>query len=136
MALVSSYKGLVEWAPNHGHTQHYREVAKTTRRVTPRDLHCLSADRLAGLTKWVEATLTKRMADMPWILRDSYDLAADIQHLRLPPGAWIAKFDIKHFYMSGTPEEIANTIAPVPCATAEDLALRHAILFLLSNQYV
>ena len=89
-----------------------------------------------SLSRWVAHTLEQHLASQRHLLRDSFDFATRVRGHPLPPESALHRIDLKHFFMSGTPSELAELSTQIIPDGRLRTLVHDAILWLLQNQFV
>ena len=93
----------------------------------------------ANLILWVAGELRGLLAKhgASHLLRDTAQLVRDIRGMRVPLGSYLVKFDVKQYFMIGSPDALLYACVKdhgLPSERAD--ILRGALSYLLRNQYV
>ena len=99
-------------------------TVKTHKRAPEfRNIHAASNWRLSGLSIAVTSVLDRKLNELDHLIKSTKDFTKAISKIKPEAAHKFAKFDIKHFYMSGEPHVLASL-----CSKAfNDLAWRDAV---------
>ena len=73
-----------------------------------RGLHSSTKNPMLPGMKWIAAVLKERISHLPHLVISSEDLANKINKTRVSSNARLLKFDLKDYYLSGTPTELSE----------------------------
>ena len=104
--------------------------------VVCRNIHGGGRWPLAGVGAWLTRHLRKITRSLPHILTSSADLVKKLHCLQLPPCCKLVKIDIKDFFLTGTPAELARAVSSLFDNVRERELVRDAILLLTEHQYI
>jgi hypothetical protein len=103
--------------------------------VTMRCIHKGIAPCFLGLSKWVASQL-EPLADRPWIVKDTSTFVDRCRGMSVTSNSRMSTFDLKDFFLSGTPNHIATTISSAFDDVGLKAVMHDALFFLLDNQFV
>jgi len=105
--------------------------------IKPRALHCAPSYAYEGVGRWLSRELRRKLDPFKHLVKNAADAKRQMSSATLVGTEELVKLDIKDFYLSGTCEQITNTIAP---AFNDDHRLwqlvKRALEFLLQHQFV
>ena len=109
--------------------------------VSFRGIHAAPRYAFRSLSMWVSGELRRAMGRCDHLIVNASDLIRKACSRRYSSGAIALKLDIKDFFMEGRHEDLAADALKtknlsVDNDTSTDEAFRHAVQFLLANQYV
>ena len=100
-----------------------------------RNLHASSNWVFGALSRFVSNTLQAELNSKRHILRDSKDFVDRILQLQPNPAHRFCRLDVKHFFMTGTADELSDLSVQFFSNPLKDL-LHKVIFFLLDNQHI
>ena len=104
--------------------------------IVARNIHSGGRWFLAGLGFFIKLQCQRLMAGFTHLIANSSDLVVKLKEVRLPPGDNImAKIDLKDYFMTGTPAELA-TIASKPLEGDLRKLMYDVVFHCCSNQYI
>ena len=71
-------------------------------------VHAAPDDFMKPGMKWIASLLKTHLAQYTHILKDTDHLLDVLCHVQVPPEAWLFRFDVKEFFMSGTHSAICT----------------------------
>ena len=78
-----------------------------------RDVHANTAASLQGLSIWLgEQCYAQLDAKVSHILKSSTDLVNRLHKIQCPPGSFLMRIDLDHFYASGSANELVDSVKP------------------------
>lgn len=102
-----------------------------------RNLHCSKNYSFSGLGRWVHWCINTKLLDIaPHLLRTTEEVVDRLRNIRPEPDLMLYRFDIKSFYMSGLPHDIAEAASSIFDVGPRRSVVRGASLFLLSSQFI
>ena len=135
----SLYNSMMKSATTHGTTPltKLQLTCKTLKsELAWRNIHASSGNSFTGLSLWLCKVFSAATATLEHILPTRESFVRWAKNIRLGKNDYMLRIDIKHFYMSGKPEEIAE----LACETLQEGPQRDtyfgAVLWLLTNQYI
>ena len=99
--------------------------------VSFRPLHTAAGYAFKGLSMWLCKKVRAYFSDYQYLLSNSSSLTKDLRKLVAEPTFVIAKFDIKDFFLSGTPEQLIRD-AKVPFSGMERELIGDVVEFSLT----
>lgn len=84
----------------------------------------------------IKSILALRLKGFRHIVKDAFELKQRLQHVHVPDGSLLYRIDMKSFFMSGEPIELARTVSACFNNAAQRDAMLDGILFLLTHQYI
>ena len=101
-----------------------------------RNLHAVGKWVFRALSVFVGLVLDNALKELcPHLLRDTLEVINRLKGLSMPCGAKFASADVDSFFMSGKAHELVQLLGP-PFWGKRLIVLKHAVFFLLDNQYV
>jgi len=116
-----------------------RKSHKPAGKVTLRQVHSTPRYAFEGLSRWIASILGAKLKMLaPHVLRDCRDFCTRLDFQRPKSHEFVARMDIRDFFLSGTKEEIVFDIISVFAGEDPDLIqlIHDVLLLLLSHQYV
>jgi hypothetical protein len=103
--------------------------------VSVRTIHRGIKPCWSGLSRWVVGILTPILSQLPWLVPDTQGARQLIKSARVKASDVLAAIDLKDFFLSGTATEVTDGVGSlVPLGIRS--VFKHALFFLLDNQYV
>ena len=100
--------------------------------IVPRSLHLARNPMLHGLSAWITWKMDPELKGLSHIMKDSFAFRRSVHNLAVPLGAKMVAIDLKDFFLSGSPSELARDST----SGSDDPLLREAALIVLEHQYV
>jgi hypothetical protein len=100
-----------------------------------RPIHAATSFGYEGLSRWVAMALTIELKPCHHLLRDSMDLKTQLEG-RVFPYLTMYRLDVKDFFLSGTPEILAEAATRYIEPQTKRIMVRRALVFLLERQLV
>ena len=100
-----------------------------------RNIHCAASSPFKPAMRWMAEIFRHAMRDLPYILRDSDDLAEKMQRTQVEPFDKIVKADISDFFMSGKQSDLQSD-GQLAAPESFRKAFGDMITFILGSQYI
>ena len=108
--------------------------------VKCRDIQAMASDKFQGLSVWLGKYFRKKVATLPFILKDATELAKLLRERHMPPDCILKTADIESFFMSGTAEQIHKDVNEFLLQEGETRDMRELVNEVTTNlidwQYV
>ena len=99
-------------------------------------MHASGRNSFLGLSALIAKLVQKRLKEIDHILVSSQQFVRKLRAVPFSNNLRFAKFDIKHFFMTGKPTVLASLTASLFEDSAMRTLVHDTVLFLLDNQYL
>ena len=142
MAVVERSKGLAKNLQKSADMPHCKPAtkllvtAKTHKpRAAFRNVHAGGATVFSGLSIFLGQQLQQILDRLPHILPSCEAFASWAASIRVEEGEYMLRFDIKHFFMSGTADDMSTGAAMI-FPSCKRRVYRDVLMWLLGSQYI
>ena len=101
-----------------------------------RNLHTAGGHAFAGLYIWLCKIWTPLVENLPHILKSREQFVSWARSFRLRDGDYMIRIDIKHYFMSGTADDIGSLASQIIPDGPRRRVYENALMWVLTNQFI